>query len=66
MLITRDDVEALRIEAGQAGDLAMVEICDLALSDDRDRFERGDRFDDPKAYAWHKCLNVIEMAAARG
>lgn len=61
LTITRRDVEALRTEAGSAGDLAMVEICDLALSSDRERFERGDsRIGDEASHAWRKCLNAIE------
>ena len=62
MNITRKDVTDLRSEAGEAGDLAMVEICDLALSNgDVETFNRGDhRFDDETSHAWRKCLNAIE------
>ena len=34
--ITDEQIEALRNEAGEAGDLAMIEICDHALAGDDD------------------------------
>jgi hypothetical protein len=66
LTIKRRDVEQLRSEAAEAGDEAMVAICELALSGDRQQFERGDsRFGDDESHAWRKCLNAIEWTAAQ-
>jgi len=34
MQVTNEQIEALRNEAGQAGDLGQVAVCDAALADD--------------------------------
>jgi hypothetical protein len=39
--ITDDQIEALRIEAGQAGDSLQIACCVIALADDRDRWARA-------------------------
>ena len=44
-MITEKNIEALKNEAGEAGDVAMVEICDAALAGD--------------APAWSECERVI-------
>lgn len=44
------DIEALRQEAAEVGDASMVDVCDAALSGDRD--------------AWRECEAVIKDAAA--
>lgn len=51
MEIERWQVEALRRDAGEAGDLEMVAICDRALLGDRE--------------AWGLCEDVIEDAACQ-
>lgn len=35
MAITREQIEALRTEAGEHGDSAQVEVCDRALAGDQ-------------------------------
>lgn len=56
-MIRASQVRDLRTEAGAAGDLAMVAICDLAL----------DQADDSEAgyAAWAECERVIRAAAAQ-
>jgi hypothetical protein len=46
-MTTRERIEALRENAGIAGDLEMVRVCDRAL-------ERGER-----SKAWRECLRVL-------
>lgn len=50
MQITDEQIEALSDEAGAAGDLEAVRLCDLALDGDTD--------------ARAKCASMIEAAAA--
>jgi hypothetical protein len=53
-------IEQLRIEAGAAGDHAMVTMCDLALQD-----ERGQLDEDRSAifFAREKCARIIAARA---
>jgi hypothetical protein len=46
--VTESDIESLRTAAGQAGDLAQVEICDRAL-----------RLVGRDVDAWEQCERVI-------
>ena len=63
--ITRNDVTKLRGEAGQAGDLDMVAICDTALSGERNEYSHGDsRLGDDESHAWRQCLLAIEAGAS--
>lgn len=48
MEATRKMIEALQIEAGEAGDSAQVELCEAALAGD--------------ASAWSKCEKAITWA----
>lgn len=43
MNITPDTIEALRTEAGQAGDLEMVAVCDQALAGNADAIAECER-----------------------
>lgn len=54
----RQQIEALRAEAASAGDVAMVETCDLALSAPEGEDYRVDA-------AINRCLQVIGEAEAQ-
>lgn len=43
MTITTDQIQSLRTEAGQAGDLDQVAICDRALDGDADAITECER-----------------------
>lgn len=57
MSITRDDIIALSSEAGQAGDLKQVEICNRALNVNGPKLT-GDEIE----AAWDECVRVITEA----
>lgn len=72
--ITDDQIEALRIEAGQAGDSLQIACCVIALADDRDRWARAvseakwaqaDALWPSPAAARAECARVIADATAQ-
>lgn len=55
--ITRQQIVALRTEAGQAGDYAMADTCGTALAGDEDSIRRCERaIGDAAAQATHECV----------
>lgn len=53
--ITAAQIDALRVEAAQAGDDAQVRLCDAALDETHDTSQQA---------AWARCERVILDAAA--
>jgi len=62
-MITREQIEALRIEAGIAGDEQMVETCSVALGEIPSG--RLSYSEEACQAAWSACERVIADAAAQ-
>ena len=62
MTITRDNIEALRNEAGMAGDRVMHAVCMVALGEaDEDDAKQASHID--QVDAWWMCVDAIERAS---